>query len=582
MAWSAIKRRQLEDGFGSFEFQFQTQKRKRSSRVSETQRNVAVEEKSTVGLPLCMGLASSATKNANQESEEGFDEICQTQKRKRSSRVSETQRNVAVEEKSTVGLPLCMGLASSATKNANQESEEGFDEICQTQKRKRSSRVSETQRNVAVEEKSTVGLPLCMGLASSATKNANQESEEGFDEICQTQKRKRSSRVSETQRNVAVEEKSTVGLPLCMGLASSATKNANQESEEGFDEICQTQKRKRSSRVSETQRNENSTVGLPLRKAKGLASSASKGTLDCSKVLDSLMNLSHASYFNKPVVDPVAENLPGYFEEIWRPMDLGTVKSKLERGVYSSADGFAADVRLIFSNAFRYFTLGSRNLAAAKHLSGVFETQWKEAEEKMSKTACPPPTPPLPKRRPNGKSSSACRVLMQSQGVVGVSDSHSVKSTKDDDLGTLVHHAMYQATDNLSPCKARRIQSLKMRFSGTIRKANKILKGLPDSPPRRKLMHRMERRESARHAVLNMEKSVQFENPLKDLKELEILCGCGSEKIYLGLPLKHLGLYLKEDDELQGQDEEAFLNGDWEEGEICWQEGDWEEGEIRS
>ncbi|VVA40159.1 PREDICTED: mRNAion factor, partial [Prunus dulcis] len=136
---------------------------------------------------------------------------------------------------------------------------------------------------------------------------------------------------------------------------------------------------------------------------------------------------------------------------------------------------------------------------------------------------------------------------------------------------------MYQATDNLSPCKARRIQSLKMRFSGTIRKANKILKGLPDSPPRRKLMHRMDQRELARRAVLNMEKSVQFEDPLKDLKQLEILCGCGSEKVYLGLPLKHLGLYLKEDDELQGQDEEAFLNGDREEGEICWQESDWEE-----
>ncbi|KAH0976460.1 hypothetical protein GBA52_026179 [Prunus armeniaca] len=353
-------------------------------------------------------------------------------------------------------------MAWSAIKRRQLEDDFGsFEFQFQTQKRIRSSRVSETQRNVAVEEKSTVGLPLRKGLASSATKNADPESEDlGFDEICQTQKRKRSSRVFENQRNVAVEKKSTVGLPLCMGLASSATKNANPESEEGFDEICQTQKRKRSSRVSETQRKEKSTADLPLRKVKGLVSSASKETLDCSKVLDSLMNLGHASYFNKPVVDPVAENLPGYFDEIWRPMDLGTVKSKLEKGVYSSADGFAADVRLIFSNAFRYFPLGSRNRAAAKHLSGVFETQWKEAEEKMSKTACPPPTPPLPKRRPNGNSSSACRVLIQSQ--------------------------------------------------------------------------------------------------------------------------EHLGLYLKEDDELQGQDEEAFLNADQEEGEICWQESDWEEGEIRS
>ncbi|BBH09057.1 nuclear protein X1 [Prunus dulcis] len=503
-----------------------------------------------------------------------------TQKRIRSSRVSETQRNVAVEEKSTVGLPLRKGLASSATKNVDPESEDlGFDEICQTQKRKRSSRVSETQRNVAVEKKSTVGLPLCMGLASSATKNANPESEEGFDEICQT-RRGRGLLGFLRPNGMWPLRKSRLLVFRCAKawlrlLQKMPTRN-------------QKRKRKRSSRVSKTQRKEKSTVGLPLLKVKGLASSASKETLDCSKVLDSLMNLGHASYFNKPVVDPVAENLPGYFDEIWRPMDLGTVKSKLERGVYSSADDFAADIRLIFSNAFRYFPLGSRNRAAAKHLSGVFETQWKEAEEKMSNAACPPPTPPLPKRRPNGKSSSACRILMQSQGVVGVSDSHSVKSTKDDDshsvkstkdddLGTLVHHAMYQATDNLSPCKARRIQSLKMRFSGTIRKANKILKGLPDSPPRRKLMHRMDQRQSARLAILNMEKSVQFEDPLKDLKQLEILCGCGSEKVYLGLPLKHLGLYLKEDDELQGQDEEAFLNGDWEEGEICWQKGGWEE-----
>ncbi|VVA33581.1 PREDICTED: probable [Prunus dulcis] len=65
-----------------------------------------------------------------------------------------------------------------------------------------------------------------------------------------------------------------------------------------------------------------------------------------------------------------------------------------------------------------------------------------------------------------------------------------------------------------------------------------------------------------------MGKSVQFEDPLQDLKQLEMLCGCGSQEVSLGLPLKKLDVYLKQDDELQGQDEEAFLNGDWEEGEI--------------
>ncbi|PQQ04415.1 bromodomain-containing protein 3-like [Prunus yedoensis var. nudiflora] len=113
-------------------------------------------------------------------------------------------------------------------------------------------------------------------------------------------------------------------------MASSAIKRKQLEDGFGsFEFQFQTQKRMRSSRVSETQRKGTSTVGLPLRKVKGLAWSASKETLDCSKVLDSLMNLGHASYVNKPVVDPVAENLPGYFDEIWRPMDLCKTNPKL-------------------------------------------------------------------------------------------------------------------------------------------------------------------------------------------------------------------------------------------------------------
>ncbi|XP_008229040.1 PREDICTED: bromodomain-containing protein 2-like [Prunus mume] len=372
------------------------------------------------------------------------------------------------------------------------------------------------------------------------------------------EKRKRScSRVSEPKRNVAVEEKPTACLPLrkssspkqgkkIIPLASSARKPGQSEEELGFDGLCQTQKSKRQK------------LGFDC-----------KETMYCSKVLVYLMNLPHARCFEKPVVDPVAENLPGYLEEIWRPMDFGTVKSKLERGAYSSADGFAADVRLIFSNAFRYYPLGRKERAAAKHLHGVFETKWKEAVEKKSKAVCPYPLPKVEGLSPKlkqGKSSSPSRVNLQSQGL-GV-----FHSTKDDDLATLVHHAMDQASENLSPCRASRIQLLKLQFSDTILKANKTLKRLPDSQPSKKLTQRMKQRKLARRAILNVEKSVQFEDPLQDLKQLEMLCGCGSGdtflQVHLGLPLKKLGLYLKEDDELQGQDEETFLNGDWEEGEI--------------
>ncbi|PQQ05728.1 hypothetical protein Pyn_04202 [Prunus yedoensis var. nudiflora] len=66
-----------------------------------------------------------------------------------------------------------------------------------------------------------------------------------------------------------------------------------------------------------------------------------------------------------------------------------TVKSKLERGAYSSANGFVADVRLIFSNALRYYPFGRIEHGAAKNRSGVFETKWKEAMEKKLETTCP-------------------------------------------------------------------------------------------------------------------------------------------------------------------------------------------------
>ncbi|KAI5327050.1 hypothetical protein L3X38_026446 [Prunus dulcis] len=101
------------------------------------------------------------------------------------------------------------------------------------------------------------------------------------------------------------------------------------------------------------------------------------------------MMLRHARFFVKHVVDLVAENLPGYFDDIGRPTDFSTVKSKLERGAYSSANGFAANVRLIFSSALRYYRFGRIEHGETKNRSGVFETKWKKAIEKKPKTTCP-------------------------------------------------------------------------------------------------------------------------------------------------------------------------------------------------
>ena len=46
--------------------------------------------------------------------------------------------------------------------------------------------------------------------------------------------------------------------------------------------------------------------------------------------------------------------LHDYLDHIKKPMDLGTVRKKLAANEYQSADEFAADVRLIFANCYKY------------------------------------------------------------------------------------------------------------------------------------------------------------------------------------------------------------------------------------
>ncbi|CAB4309319.1 unnamed protein product [Prunus armeniaca] len=73
-----------------------------------------------------------------------------------------------------------------------------------------------------------------------------------------------------------------------------------------------------------------------------------------------------------------------------------------------------------------------------------------------------------------------------------------------------------------------------------------------------------------------MKKSMYFDDNLQDVEQFEMLCGCGSEyhflHVHLRLHLRNWVYALKEDDELEGQDEEAFVNGDWKECEIRWEE----------
>jgi len=90
----------------------------------------------------------------------------------------------------------------------------------------------------------------------------------------------------------------------------------------------------------------------------GLNVPPAKIKIKCGEVLKTLQNHQHAWVFNSPV-DPVELGLPDYFQIIKRPMDLGTIKKRLENGCYHSVEEFQADTLLTFDNAMLYNQEGS-------------------------------------------------------------------------------------------------------------------------------------------------------------------------------------------------------------------------------
>ncbi|CAE6215726.1 unnamed protein product [Arabidopsis arenosa] len=102
----------------------------------------------------------------------------------------------------------------------------------------------------------------------------------------------------------------------------------------------------------------------------------------CLALLRFLMEHRVGWLFEEPV-DPVKLEIPDYFSVIRKPMDLGTVKSKLLKNVYGNEDEFAADVRLTFSNAMLYNPPGNEVHTIAKEIKEIFEVRWKLLKKKM-------------------------------------------------------------------------------------------------------------------------------------------------------------------------------------------------------
>uniref|UniRef100_A0A8C3LHM4 Bromodomain-containing protein 2 n=2 Tax=Chrysolophus pictus TaxID=9089 RepID=A0A8C3LHM4_CHRPC len=117
----------------------------------------------------------------------------------------------------------------------------------------------------------------------------------------------------------------------------------------------------------------------------------------CNGILKELLSKKHAAYawpFYKPV-DASALGLHDYHEIIKHPMDLSTIKRKMENRDYHDAQEFAADVRLMFSNCYKYNPPDHDVVAMARKLQDVFEFSYAKMPDEPQDASPPSVSAPL-------------------------------------------------------------------------------------------------------------------------------------------------------------------------------------------
>ncbi|KAH0615463.1 hypothetical protein JD844_004740 [Phrynosoma platyrhinos] len=146
----------------------------------------------------------------------------------------------------------------------------------------------------------------------------------------------------------------------------------------------------------------------------------------CDSILKEMLSKKHAAYawpFYKPV-DAEALELHDYHDIIKHPMDLST--KKMDSREYQDAQGFAADIRLMFSNCYKYNPPDHEVVAMARKLQDVFEMRF----AKMPDEPAEPPPPPPPAAPVVSKSMESSHSSEESSSDSDSSDSEEERATR--------------------------------------------------------------------------------------------------------------------------------------------------------
>jgi hypothetical protein len=77
-------------------------------------------------------------------------------------------------------------------------------------------------------------------------------------------------------------------------------------------------------------------------------------------------------------IDYIALGIPDYPKIVKRPMDLGTIRKKVDAAEYDSAAAFEADVRLVIDNCKLYNAPGTPVHMMGLQLERLFEEKWSQ------------------------------------------------------------------------------------------------------------------------------------------------------------------------------------------------------------
>ncbi|KAJ1922238.1 hypothetical protein H4219_000100 [Mycoemilia scoparia] len=130
--------------------------------------------------------------------------------------------------------------------------------------------------------------------------------------------------------------------------------------------------------VSESKTKRGPTHGSSPRSRKSHSAMPESIAKFCSSIIKEFKKKSnsHIVYPFLQPVDWVAMNIPDYPQIVKQPMDISTLKRKLDSGEYDNPGAFEADVRLMFNNCYAYNPPKHPVHEAGRSLEAIFDAKW--------------------------------------------------------------------------------------------------------------------------------------------------------------------------------------------------------------